>query len=173
VGNPGGTLVAEDGRVAGIPDMQRFDRYGIPDADRFPHRCRTVNGKGLIQFPISTLRMFGMSFPVGGEGYFRLLPSAFTRLAINRVNEAEHKPAVIYIHPWEVDPAQSRVAGPLVARFRHYTNLHTTEGKLHRLLDAFTFRSLRSSGVREDDKGKFEIVPAPTDHGGRRAARDS
>ena len=118
----------------------RRHRYGIPGAHRFPHRYQTRNGKGLIQFPISTYRALGCNFPVGGGGYFRLLPYALSRWAIRRLNDTEQRPAVVYIHPWELDPAQPRVHAPVVGRFRHYVNLHTTEGKLHHLLGDFSFQ---------------------------------
>jgi len=121
----------------------RHDRYGIPDAERFPHECRAHNGDGLVQFPISTLRMCGVNIPVGGGGYLRLFPYAVTRWAIHRLNTNEHKPAIVYLHPWELDVAQPRIPGPPVSRFRHYVNVHTTEPKLHRLLGAFGFQSLR------------------------------
>lgn len=120
----------------------RHDRYGIPDAHRFPHRCRTRNGNGLVQFPISTLRVLGCNIPMGGGGYFRLLPYAATRRAIQGLNKTLRRPAVMYIHPWELDPDQPRMPGPLVGRFRHYVNLQKTERKLHRLLHDFSFQGL-------------------------------
>jgi len=117
-------------------------RYGIPGADRFPNRWRTRNGNGLVRFPVSTVRICGVNLPMGGGGYFRVLPYALSRWAVGRLNRAERRPAVLYIHPWEIDPGQPRVPGPLLGRFRHYVNLHSTEGKLHRLLADFRFATL-------------------------------
>ncbi len=122
----------------------RHGRYGIPDADRFPYRQSTNNGKGLVQFPISTIRVCGLNIPVGGGGYLRLFPYDMTRWAIQRLNETEQRPAIVYVHPWEIDPAQPRMPGRPLSRFRHYVNLHTTEGKLHHLIGSFSFVSLRS-----------------------------
>jgi len=122
----------------------RHDRYGIPGALRFPYPCKTNNGNGLMQFPVSTLRAGGLTIPVGGGGYFRLFPYAMTRWAIHRLNQTEKNPAIMYIHPWELDPAQPRIRGPVAGRFRHYVNLHTTEAKLRRLLGTFAFTTLRA-----------------------------
>lgn len=141
----------------------RHDRYGIPDADRFPHRCRTSNGHGLAEFPISTFRILGQNLPVGGGGYFRLLPCTLTRWAIHRLNTSERKPAVLYIHPWELDPTQPRVSGSPASRFRHYVNLHTTEGKLHRLLRAFSFKGLRWLVETLGGRGETATAPARTE----------
>ncbi len=121
----------------------RHDRYGIPDAHRFPHQWKATNGNGLAEFPISTSRVWGVNLPVAGGGYFRLLPYAMTRWAIQRLNNTERRPAIMYIHPWELDPAQPRILSPLVSRFRHYVNLRGTNTKLQRLLDGFSFESLR------------------------------
>ncbi len=136
----------------------RHDRYGIPDAHRFPHQWKTTNGNRLVQFPISTVRLCGLNIPVGGGGYFRLLPYALTRWAIQRLNNRDQRPAVVYIHPWELDPAQPRVPGPTLSRFRHYVNLHTTEGKVHRLLHDFSFQGLR--WFLDSLKGQGETVIA-------------
>jgi polysaccharide deacetylase family protein (PEP-CTERM system associated) len=119
-------------------------RYGIADANRFPNRFRNTNGNGVMQFPISTIRVCGLNIPVGGGGYLRLFPYDMTRWAIQRLNETEQRPAIVYVHPWEIDPAQPRIPGRMLSRFRHYVNLHTTEAKLRRLLEGFSFQSLRS-----------------------------
>ena len=74
-------------------------RYGIPDAARFPHRWATCD---LIEFPMTTGRRFGRNLPVCGGGYFRLLPGPVLSAAIREVNRAG-QPAVVYVHPYELD----------------------------------------------------------------------
>lgn len=117
------------------------DRYGIPDAARHPSRLDRAAG-ALIEFPGSTVRVGGVNLPVAGGGYFRLLPYAWTRWGINRVNTTERQPAVFYIHPWEIDAAQPRLPVSRVAAWRHYTGLAATEQRLSRLLKDFRFDSL-------------------------------
>jgi polysaccharide deacetylase family protein (PEP-CTERM system associated) len=113
--------------------------YGIGAASRFAAR---VDG-GLWEFPVSTVRVAGRTFPVGGGGYFRLLPLWLTRLAIRRIN-AEGHPAVLYLHPWELDrPGPEAGALPRLARFRHGVNRHRTEPRLHALLRTVPFGPLR------------------------------
>jgi hypothetical protein len=51
---------------------------------------------------------------------------------------------VIYLHPWELDPGQPRLAGSRLSTFRHYVNLAGTAAKLRRLLRDFRFESVRS-----------------------------
>jgi polysaccharide deacetylase family protein (PEP-CTERM system associated) len=113
------------------------DRYGIPDAPRFPHRMKAPGGAELAEFPMSTVLILGRRVPVAGGGYFRLFPYSFTRRAIARINTREGQPAMIYLHPWEIDPEQPRLpVGPLT-RFRHLVNVRKTEARLGRILADF------------------------------------
>ncbi len=111
------------------------DRYGHRNASRFANQVI----EGLWEFPISTFRLYGLNWPVGGGGYFRLLPFRITLFAINRIN-ADGKPAILYLHPWEFDPGQPRIrkASPFSC-FRHYVNLDKTEMRFRRLLEEFQF----------------------------------
>ena len=109
----------------------RHDVYGIPDAPRHPH----LRGR-LLEIPGTTALFGGTRIPVGG-GYFRLFPYGATRWAIERVNRLEHKPAVFYLHPWEIDPEQPRLAAPWRSTLRHYNSLGRTEVRMRRLLSDF------------------------------------
>ena len=73
------------------------------------------------------MRVGPVNLPVAGGGYFRILPYWWTRWGIARVNRLEERPAVFYLHPWEIDPDQPRLPAGLLGRFRHYRNLHKTE----------------------------------------------
>ena len=112
----------------------RHDHYGMPDAPRFAHS----RAEGLIEIPVTTLRLGGRNFPSSGGGYFRLLPYALSRWMIRRVNATDQKPAIFYFHPWEIDQAQPRVAGiDAKTRFRHYVNIPRMEQRLGALLRDF------------------------------------
>jgi len=62
---------------------------------------------------------------------------------MRRINDQESQPAVVYVHPWEMDPHQPRMAGSWRSRFRHYVNLDTTADKLRHLLERFSFGSMQ------------------------------
>ena len=146
------------------------DRYGIPTAPRFPFLVR-LNGQGgegtavpadfgqmppwnadrvdvrdgaIVEYPISTVRMMGVNVPISGGGYMRLFPYGWIRQGLSKINYVEKQPFVFYLHPWEFDPEQPRMANiSVLSRFRHYINLSGTAGKLRRLLSDFTFSSMR------------------------------
>jgi polysaccharide deacetylase family protein (PEP-CTERM system associated) len=114
------------------------DRYGIPDWPRHVHRVSRPCGT-IWEVPGSTTRWAGANFPIGGGGYFRMLPYAWTRNGIARVNNLESQSAVFYLHPWEIDPEQPRLPVRGLSRWRHYANLDKTAGRLRRLLQDFRF----------------------------------
>jgi polysaccharide deacetylase family protein (PEP-CTERM system associated) len=114
------------------------DRYGIPDWTRHIHRIDRPGGS-IWELPGSTVRWAGTNFPIGGGGYFRLLPYAWTKRGVDRLNSVEGEPAVFYLHPWEIDPDQPRVPVRGLTRLRHYTNLSKTESRLRRLMREVRF----------------------------------
>jgi len=124
------------------------DIYGMPDAPRFPHDISRPAGI-IREFPISTLQIGSVRVPVGGGGYLRLLPATLFRRVFNRINCRDRQPAVLYFHPWEIDPRQPRVAGASArSRFRHYLNLDRMEQKLCILLSSLRFAPMAEVLVR-------------------------
>ena len=93
--------------------------------------------EGATELPISNYRFGSRVFPLGGGGFFRRLPLPLFRAGARRLLEQD-RAYLFYLHPWEIDPGQPRVASasPL-ARFRHYVNLSRTEAKLQSLVRAF------------------------------------
>ena len=88
--------------------------------------------------------------PKSGPGFYaRLamnllsrLPYWMTRWGLSSINRREQRPFVFYLHPWEIDPDQPRVACGWKQRFRHYTGLTRTEGRLCNLLRDFRLGTL-------------------------------
>jgi polysaccharide deacetylase family protein (PEP-CTERM system associated) len=129
-------ILAETGhRYSSSVYPGQLDHYGFPGA---PRNAFSVNDDSLLEIPVSTLEIAGKRIPIGGGGYFRLLPYWAFSAGIKYLNAKDRMPAMFYFHPWEIDPAQPRIP-ELTAktRFRHYLNLHKTEGRLVRLLHDF------------------------------------
>ncbi len=125
------------------------DHYGLPGARPFCHRIVTTAGS-LWELPPSTVQVAGVRIPIAGGGYFRMFPYGLLRRLLRTV-EAKSQQLVMYFHPWELDPDQPRMRGPLLSRCRHYLNLHKTEDRLIRLLAEFHFGPVRevSAPIRE------------------------
>jgi polysaccharide deacetylase family protein (PEP-CTERM system associated) len=114
----------------------RHDLYGMPHAPRLPFRPVP----GLLEIPMTTVRLGGRNLPCAGGGYFRLLPYALYRAALRRFNRAEAAPGIFYTHPWEIDAGQPRVhAAPRMAKFRHYLHLSRMPARMGYLLRDFAW----------------------------------
>lgn len=112
------------------------DHYGAPDAPRFAFY--PAGAQGIMELPVSTVRLLGRNLPAGGGGYFRLYPYALSRWFLRRLNHVERQAGIFYFHPWELDPGQPRQRGiPMKTRFRHYINLDRTEPRLLELTRDF------------------------------------
>jgi len=112
------------------------DHYGMPDSPRFAYPVRD----GLLEVPVTTLRMFNRNLPSSGGGYFRLLPYALSRWMIRQVNAVDQQSAVFYFHPWEIDAEQPRIPGiDGKTRFRHYVNIPRTHDRIAQLLSDFAW----------------------------------
>jgi polysaccharide deacetylase family protein (PEP-CTERM system associated) len=116
----------------------RHDRYGIPESPRHPYVIHRPAG-ALLEVPGATATVGPLNVPVGGGGYFRILPYSWIHWGISRLNTSEGRAAIFYLHPWEIDPDQPRLRTGLLGGFRHYHNLHKTEARLRRLLTDFRF----------------------------------
>ena len=147
-------ILAEEGfKIDSSIFPVRHDLYGIPDADRFPHWRN-----GIVEFPPTTIRRANNNFGVAGGGYLRLLPYGITRWAIREINEIEGQPAMVYFHPWELDPEQPRISAPLRSRLRHYTNLGGMQKKIECLLSDFRFTTVSEACKKLMDAGFTDLA---------------
>jgi polysaccharide deacetylase family protein (PEP-CTERM system associated) len=114
------------------------DHYGMPLAPRFAF---FPNGEGgLLEVPITTVRLMRRNLPAGGGGYFRLFPYALSRRMMRTVNKSDGQPAIFYFHPWELDPGQPRQRHiDFRTRFRHYVNIDRMDGRIRALTRDFAW----------------------------------
>jgi polysaccharide deacetylase family protein (PEP-CTERM system associated) len=154
-------ILAEEGyRYSSSVYPVRHDLYGSPDAPHFPFApC-----PGMIEIPLTTVRVLGKNVPASGGGYFRLFPYALTRRLLVRACRADFPAPIFYLHPWEIDPEQPRQRQvPLRSRVRHYLNLGRTEPRLRRLLRDFAWTRMDRMFLTAAS-GRFPLITAWTDH---------
>jgi polysaccharide deacetylase family protein (PEP-CTERM system associated) len=114
------------------------DRYGVPGAPRVPFWAHGLRGK-ILELPPATWRVLGTNIPVGGGGYFRLLPLFFMNRSIAQLGQIEPRVIMLYFHPWEFDPDQARLPVKKLNGVRTYTGLRSSRKKLARLLTGHSF----------------------------------
>ena len=132
----------------------RHDRYGMPDTPEHPYRLETPAGHSIIEFPLSTAKIINYRLPVAGGGYFRLYPYWLSKMGLKQINR-QQKPFIFYLHPWEIDPEQPRIAASWFSRFRHYNNLDKCEARLRNLMTDFKF------GTTWDVLNTLGLIDAP------------
>lgn len=110
--------------------------YGSPKTPRFPYHTQ-----GVAEFPLATARWGGVNWPIAGGLYLRALPYALVRAGIRQLNQQGY-PAVIYLHPWELDTTHRYNAITLREHLVQYTRRGSLEGKLRKLFTEFEFRPL-------------------------------
>jgi polysaccharide deacetylase family protein (PEP-CTERM system associated) len=134
----------------------RHDLYGAPGAPR----TAFAPVPGIIEVPLTTVRLLGIDVPASGGGYFRLFPYPLSRWLVARAARVNDAPAIFYMHPWEIDPDQPRQSeAPALSRFRHYLNLDRTETRLRRLLRNFAWTRMDRLFLSQEAK-PFPAVPA-------------
>lgn len=112
---------------------------GVPRSNPFIHRRTEA---GIIEVPPSIFRIGRFRLPFSGGLYLRTLPYRFIRYCIKRLNK-RGLPAVIYLHPWELDTALPRVAVGWKGRYALYYHLDTVQTKVEQLLAEFSFAPVR------------------------------
>lgn len=151
----------------------KHDRYGIPDFPRGPVRVDDGDGRWIWELPMTTWRVAGRNVPASGGGWLRLLPLGVMRAGLRQA-EAQGRPGMLYLHPWEVDPDQPRLAeASRMARFRHTVNLKHTAGRLDKLLSSFAFGAVEDviAGIEAGEFAGDIATRTITAKGAERVAR--
>ena len=112
--------------------------YGFPHAPTEPF----ILGNNLVEFPMSTVNIFGKVMPFGSGAYFRIFPYMYTKFALNKLNKA-NKFATFNLHPWEFDTEQKKISIGKLNSFRHYFNRKKNITKLNKLLSNYEFTTFR------------------------------
>jgi len=134
------------------------DRYGIPGFPRHACSINTASG-AIVEVPIATVQLGRRQVaPVGGGAYMRLFPYRYMAAGIRRINQRERVPACVYLHPWELDPWQPRLASNVISRLRTYTGLRGMRRKLARLFDDFRFTTLGAVHPCTSAEAKLEAA---------------
>jgi len=114
--------------------------YGFPGTPPLPHR----HPNGLIELPITTISLGRIRLPLGGGGYFRMMPLVVFLRGYARLEKAGN-PIVFYMHPYELDATAWKSPLPgenlrfWLARHRQGFGRDSFEARLNQLLTRFHF----------------------------------
>jgi polysaccharide deacetylase family protein (PEP-CTERM system associated) len=110
---------------------------------REPHVRRTSEGE-VLEVPPLVVDRIGQAMPLGWGWGLRMSSPRRVLAAIARTNQAG-RPAVLTVHPWEIDPSPPRIALPAGLRFAHYFRLAGFAGRLQSILEGASFGTLDAS----------------------------
>jgi len=101
-----------------------------------------VKGKNLtiLEVPSSTVNFSAFNFPFCGGLYLRLIPLFIVKKLITFQNKKN--PAIIYIHPWEIDSGQPKLNVRFYLTIEHFWGLKKTQFKIEQLLKSFEFGTM-------------------------------
>jgi polysaccharide deacetylase family protein (PEP-CTERM system associated) len=116
--------------------------YGNPTAPRTAHPV--AEGR-LLELPIATWKLGGRNLSVGGGAYLRLLPYQYIYRGLRAWEREMKTPAMLYLHPWEIDPYQPPIPLSFGSKIRQTWGTTTMEDKLTRLLRQFNFAPVREA----------------------------
>lgn len=131
-------------------------RYGIRGFPGRPARLDLAGGLRITEFPLTALKVGQWSLPLAGGGWLRFLPPALFRWGWRRLARSG-EPAVLYLHPWEIDPGQPVQDVDWKVRINHYHNLHRMEARVVDLLRRFPFAPLRDVLAGLEQAGRLPV----------------
>lgn len=135
----------------------RIRGYGISGWPAGLQRVTTAAGSVIIEAPVALGRCLGRPLPVGGGGYFRLLPRSVLLSRLRALHHAE-RCAVLYCHPYEFDPRAFREMGlrvPLRQRLHQGIGRAGFAGKIEAVLNTIPVAPLAEVlGCARQDGGE-------------------
>lgn len=136
-----------------------YDASFLPNVNdtktkRFAHQVHT-GGKAIWEFPYSTVDLGLGLLPISGGNYFRQIPYTLMRHAVRNWTKHQQHPLTFYLHVWELDPEQPRIAAASsYNRIRHYRKLDKMEWILRENLELY-----ECTGIADYLELKEEVQP--------------
>jgi polysaccharide deacetylase family protein (PEP-CTERM system associated) len=154
-------ILVEEGYTYDSSIIPARQGHGIPGSWPLCHLRETQSGH-IWEMPPTTVRLAGLHWPIGGGGYFRLLPFSIIKSLLRGLDLEGHG-LVMYFSAWEFDRHHPRMEGPFLTQLLHYLNFHQTERRLRSLLTQLVFGPIQD---HIDLAGRASVVhsvgfPAP------------
>jgi polysaccharide deacetylase family protein (PEP-CTERM system associated) len=123
--------------------------YGVKDA---PCTIYTVDENDvskeapnaeITEFPLTVYKKWGLTIPVSGGFYLRILPYWLLKRLLKTINK--QRPFVIYFHPWETDPKTPRLKSIGIKNYLiTYYGIGGALRKIEKLLNDFQFEPMKT-----------------------------
>lgn len=114
--------------------------YVVAPDDPFEPDARATTATGLVEAPLA-VSASPLRLPIAGGFYARVLPSSLLFRGIARLNRLG-RPANVYFHPWEFNPAVRTDELPVPQRLVSFYGIDTLGQRIDGLLSRFEFGPL-------------------------------
>lgn len=118
--------------------------YGLDEAPLAPAWVRTPSGATLLEVPAPAVGLGPFRVPHGGGFYLRVLP-LFAERWLQHVRVRRGTPALIYLHPRELDPVRHTLSLGRRERLIQDVGIRGVARKLERLLAALPWVPIREA----------------------------
>lgn len=124
--------------------------YGDNANPRIPYRIAKYD---MYEVPPSAGQIFRKRIPFSGGFFLRALPAALVRFFLRQYDRMQ-VPAVLYFHPWELDPGIPRQNLGFRNNFITYFNIERFEKKIRKLAQKYQFVSIENFLSKKDKNEK-------------------
>jgi len=101
-----------------------------------------TNSGNLMEFPPMVASIMKKNIPIAGGWAFRLLPLPFVKKTIKAYN-MDNQPAILFLHPREIDPDGPRLKLPMLKSFAAYGTRQDATPRLKDLFNTFSFTTIK------------------------------
>lgn len=117
--------------------LRAHRRYGRLSGEVDPDQAVVEVRPGLLELPMSRVRIARVALPWSGGAYFRLIPYRAFRAGVARRLSGQSW-FMFYLHPWELDAGERAPANlPWLRRLRAYAGRRRMRTDLRRLIAEF------------------------------------
>lgn len=121
-----------------FPVKRAHGGYALEQSEAL--KITAPSGRTIDELPMSVMRLPGTRKRIAfsGGGYFRVLPWWLVQRGFAQ-HEAEGRPAVLYLHPWDFAPGGPSLPMRRFQKFKCYHNRAQTEQRLRSLMQRYRF----------------------------------
>jgi len=133
-------ILAEEGYVYDS-SLNPLPLVGNTKGKKKPFIIQTKCGP-VLEFPPMVASIMANNLPIAGGWAFRLLPLPFVKKTIRAYNKLDN-PAILYLHPRDIDPDGPRLKLPILKSFAAYGTREDATPRLKDLFRTFNFTTMR------------------------------
>lgn len=120
-----------------------FHPYGSNNFNNVPNKIDLESGESILEFPAQVFSVGRLKLPILGGFYLRALPFFISDFCLKQTIK-KNKPAMVYLHPFDIDEGVPRLKTNFSFGIIRYYKLSKGREYLRRLLNKYQFTSIKN-----------------------------